>query len=284
MPNLPISHLPIATTLTGSNLIPVVRDGVTQQSELSHVFDSVDQIQFNTSSDTILSEVGKLYWNDQDGTLNLGLKGGTVSLQIGQEQLARVVNKTDGDLLESEFRVVRIRTVDEGGAQGQRPAVVLAQADNRANSTTVLGVVTETIGVNQEGFITITGQVRNIDTTGEKSYNSEETWLDGDLLFLSDTHPGFLTNVPPVIRPIPIGIIEYAHQNQGKLFVRPSMGTDLDEIHDVRITTGSLTTGSLLSYNGSLWVNEPSPILTSPNGTKFYLTVNDSGSLGTTPV
>jgi len=284
MPNLPISHLPIATTLTGSNLIPVVRDGVTQQSELSHVFDSVDQIQFNTSSATITETVGKLYWDDQEGTLNLGLKGGTVSLQIGQEQVVRVVNKTGADLLESEFRVVRIRTVGEGGAQGQRPAVLLAQADNRANTATILGVVTETIGNNQEGFITITGQVREIDTTGAKSWNEEETWLDGDLLFLSDAHPGFLTNVPPAIRPVPIGIIEYAHQNNGKIFVRPSIGTDLDEVFGVEITTGSLTTGSLLSYNGSPRGNEPAPYLSSPNGTQFRLIVDDSGNLGTTSV
>jgi len=61
---------------------------------------------------------GRLVWNNEDGTLDLGLKGGNVTLQIGQEQLARVVNKTGANLLESGYRAVRIRRVDEGGSQG----------------------------------------------------------------------------------------------------------------------------------------------------------------------
>ena len=64
--------------------------------------------------------VGTLTWNDTDGTADLILKGGNVTLQLGQEEVLRVVNKTGATLNEADFRAVRIRSVAEGGAQGQR--------------------------------------------------------------------------------------------------------------------------------------------------------------------
>ncbi len=96
-------------------------------------FSNIDFITFSTTA-VYTNEVGKIGWNDEDGTLNIGLKGGNVTLQVGQEQLQRVVNKTGADLLELEYKAVRIRRKDEGGTQGQRLAVVLAQGNNDANS------------------------------------------------------------------------------------------------------------------------------------------------------
>ena len=126
---------------------------------------SANRIGFNTGAG-LTAGVGQLTWNNEDGTLDLGLKGGNVTLQIGQETVARVVNKTGADLLESQYRVVRIRSTAEGGAQGQRLAVVLAQANNDAGSVDTLGIVTENIGDNQEGFVATSGLVRNINATG----------------------------------------------------------------------------------------------------------------------
>ena len=89
-------------------------------------------------------------WNDSDGTVDLGLKGGNVTLQVGQEQVLRVVNKTatNINLLEANYQAVRVT-----GAQGQRLKVDLAQAINDTLSAETIGLVTETINNNQEGFI-----------------------------------------------------------------------------------------------------------------------------------
>jgi hypothetical protein len=215
--------------------------------------DPVDYIQFYTAS-TQSNDIGRLIWNDADGTLDLGLKGGNVTLQIGQEQVARVVNKTGSNLLESQYRVVRIRRVDEGGSQGQRLAVVLAQANNDANSVDTLGIVTENIDNNQEGFITTSGLVRGINTTGSLQ---GETWLDGDLLYLSPTTPGVLTKVKPIApqHTIIMGYVVYAHNNNGKIFVKVDNGYELDELHNVRIS--GATGGDTLQYNATtnVWEN-----------------------------
>jgi len=217
--------------------------------------DDVDYIDFNTSA-AQAGDIGRLIWNDTDGTLNLGLKGGNVTLQIGQEEVVRVVNKTGSNLLESQYKVVRIRTQAEGGAQGQRLAVLLAQADTKHNHSGILGVVTENINNNQEGFITSFGNVNNINATGSLQ---GETWLDGDDLWLSDTVAGGLTNIEPTTHPVRIGYVLYSHAVNGKIFVSSDNGVDeLGELHDVQIT-GTTKGGSLLEYNTStsVWVDSP---------------------------
>lgn len=245
--------------------------------QISGSINNVDYIDFNTSSVVTQPVPGRLSWNDTDGTLDIGLKGGNVTLQIGQEEVARVVNKTGANLLESQYRAVRVRSVAEGGAQGQRLAVVLAQADNDANSATTIGVVTEDINVNQDGFITLSGQVRGINTTGTLQ---GETWTDGDVLYLSPSTPGYLTNVKPQApqHAVIVGYVEYAHNNQGKIFVKIDNGYEIDELHNVRINTGSLASGQLLIRSGSLWTN--SNQLTGSYGLTGSLTATSfTGSL-----
>lgn len=197
---------------------------------------SAEYLDLSTTT-THTAGVGELVWNDTDGTMDIGLKGGNVKLQVGQEQLARVVNKTSPliNLLESNYQVVVIT-----GATGQRLSVKLAQGNNDANSAGTLGVVTETINANQEGFITISGQVREINTTGSLQ---GETWSDGDLLFLSATTPGAITNIRPIApnHTVNIGYVEYAHAIHGKIYVKVDNGYELGELHDVD-TSESKTT------------------------------------------
>lgn len=215
---------------------------------------SLNSLTFNNAPVAPVTTPGSLSWNDQEGTLDLKMKGGNVTLQVGQENVIRVVNKTGGNLTQAGFKVVRVRKATEGGAQGQRLAVVLAQGDSEFDSTDVIGVVTEDIAVNQEGFVTTFGTVNGIDTTGAL-YG--ETWVDGELLFLSPTIAGGLTKVKPTApnHLVIVGYVQYAHQNNGKLFVKTETSYELDELHNVSITDPA--TGEVLAYNGTtgLWEN-----------------------------
>jgi hypothetical protein len=205
-------------------------------------------VLFNTSS-VATAGVGQLTWNDVDGTLDIGLKGGNVTLQLGQEQLIRVVNKTGANLLESQYRAVRIV-----GATGQRPSVNLALANSDITSETTIGLVTENIDNNQEGFITIEGLVRDINTTGALQ---SETWNDGDVLYLSPISSGQLTNVLPVspYHRIVCGYVVYAHSQHGKIYVKIDNGMHLTSLHDVNIVSAS--NGQALTYDSSsgVWKN-----------------------------
>lgn len=200
---------------------------------------------------TEASAVGKLKWNDTDGTVDLGLKGGNVTLQIGQENVIRVVNKTATNitLQESAYQAVRIT-----GAQGNRLKVDLAQATSDLLSAETIGLVTETIANNQEGFITTSGLIRGINTTGSLQ---SETWADGDILYLSPTVAGRITNVKPQApnHLVIIGYVVSAHITQGQIFVKVDNGYELDELHNVLIT--GATQGDILQYNSStqVWEN-----------------------------
>jgi hypothetical protein len=184
------------------------------------------QVTFDQTP-TGVGGVGIMRWNDTDGTLDLGLKGGNVTLQVGQEIVARVVNKTGADLLESGYKAVRISS-----AQGQRLAVQLAQANNDLNSVDTIGMVTENISNNEEGFITILGQLHEINTTGSLQ---GETWTDGDVLYLSPITAGAITNVKPSApdHMVVIGYVEYAHAIHGKIYCKTQNGYELEELHDV---------------------------------------------------
>ena len=231
----------------------------------------LNRIHFDTAAS--LSE-GMMSWNDADGTVDLTLKGGNVTLQVGQEEVIRIVNKTGATLNEADFRVVRVRSVAEGGAQGQRLAVVLAQADSDANSATTIGIVTETIANNAEGFITISGNVSEIDTTGAKSYGGLETWADGDILYLSPTHAGYLTNVKPVSpeHMVIIGWVVYSHSNHGKIFVKVDNGYEIDELHNVLITNVQNNQALIYKTSNNTWQNKPLI------NTQYYIPVSDGDS------
>ena len=214
-----------------TNLVPYT--GATNDVNLSEFGVQLGNIEFDLTPTNVPTTVGSLVWNDLAGTLDLKLKGGAVTLQIGQETVARVVNKTATNitLQEANYQAVRVT-----GAQGQRPKVDLAQANNDLNSTTTLGLVTENILNNQEGFITTSGQVQQVNTTGSLQ---GETWVDGDILYLSGTVAGRITNIKPIapIHTVIIGFVEYAHINQGKIFVKVDNGYELDELHNVSAAT-----------------------------------------------
>jgi hypothetical protein len=230
--------------------------------------------------------VAVMRWNDQDGTADLGLKGGNVTLQIGQEQVTRVVNKTGIDLLEANYQAVRI-----SGAQGNRLKVGLAQANNDANSADTIGIVTETINNNQEGFVTTSGLVRNINTTGSLQ---SETWLDGDMLYLSGTIAGQITNVKPSapIHTVIMGYVVRAHATQGQIYVKVDNGYELDELHNVYINNPLNNQGLFYETSTQLWKNKSidtalgyTPVSTTRqltiNGTTYDLSANRTWNVGT---
>lgn len=215
---------------------------------------TADQIALNVSPTGTLA-VGMTEWNDTIGSSQTLLKGGSVTLKNGVDLVARVVNKVTPNttLTKANYQVVKVT-----GAQGQRLAVDLAQGNNDLNSADTLGVVIETIATNQEGFIMTVGQIEGINTTGSLQ---GETWNDGDVLYLSPTTAGRMTNVKPngsTGHIVVLGYVEYAHANNGKIYVKIMNGWELDELHNVYINPATLANNDALIYESStdLWKNK----------------------------
>jgi len=53
---------------------------------------SANAVQFDTGATGITHAAGKMHWNDVDGTVELGMKGGNILQQIGLDQYVRVHN------------------------------------------------------------------------------------------------------------------------------------------------------------------------------------------------
>jgi len=231
--------------------------GATSDVNLGEFGIQLGNLEFDNTPTNVPTGAGSLNWNDTDGTLDLKLKGGNVTLQVGQEQVTRVVNKTATNitLLEANYQAVRIT-----GAQGQRLKVDLALATNDGLSAETIGLVTETIANNQEGFITTSGLVRGINTTGSLQ---SETWADGDILYLSGTTAGRITNVKSLspLHLVIIGYVVYAHITQGTIYVKVDNGYELDELHNVLLTSSA--DKDILAYESStsLWKNKTAAAL-----------------------
>ena len=236
----------------GSSFVPYT--GANANVNLGEYEIKVGQLTLDTSP-TGTAAVGTTRWNDSLGSTETTLKGGSVILKNGVDLVARVVNKVTPNttLTKAAYQVVKV-----SGAQGQRLAIDLAQANNDNNSADTLGVVTETIATNQEGFIITVGQLEGVNTTGSLQ---GETWADGNVLYLSPTTPGAITNVKPTGATghiVVIGYVEYSHAINGKIYVKIMNGWELDELHNVYINTGTLANNDALIYESStqLWKNK----------------------------
>ena len=200
--------------------------------------DNVDHITFDTTSTTPVTE-GTFVWNDGDGTLDLGLKGGNVTLQVGQQEYAMAYN-SDSVLL-TKGTVVYI-----SGSQGNRIAVKKASAVAEEGSRNTLGVVAESISVGNEGLILLSGVLHGLNTTASNA---------GATLFL-DTVPGQYTETRPLApnHTVIVGFAQRIHESQGSIFVKIDNGYEIDELHNISIT--DVSNGDLLVRDGEVWVNK----------------------------
>jgi len=214
---------------------------------------TADHIALNTSPSGAGFVVGATQWNNTDGTSETLLKGGNVTLKNGVDLVASVVNNTGIQLTKAAYQVVKI-----SGAQGQRLAVGLAQANNDNNSADTLGLAIETINNNAEGFIMAVGQILEVNTTGSLQ---GETWADGDVLYLSPSTAGKVTNIKPTGLTghiVIVGYVEYSHNVHGKIYVKIMNGWELDELHNVYINPSTKANNDALIYDStaSLWKNQ----------------------------
>jgi hypothetical protein len=161
-----------------------------------------------------------------------------------------VVNKTTDNLLASGYKVLKVQT-----AQGQRLAVDYALADSDANSADTIGIVYENINNNQTGKIIVIGELTGLNTTGSLQ---SETWTDGDLLFLSPTVEGGITNIKPTApnHSVIIGYVVYSHVNQGKIYIKIDNGYEIGELHNCYLPTPTHNDGIFWSSGTTRYENK----------------------------
>jgi hypothetical protein len=224
----------ISTNATPLNTASAI---VSRDSEKT--FD-ITGIDFDTST-SATTQVGRLAWDDGEGTLKVNLKGGNVDLDIGQENVVLCYNGSGSAM--SIGDVVYIQ-----GAQGQRPDITLASASSESSSKKTLGIVAEAIGAGNEGFVTTFGVVKGVNTFG---------FTEGAALWLS-TAAGEFTQTPPTTPDhlVFVGYCLKASSSTGRIFVEPQNGYEIEELHNVLITSASANDVLIYNSASSLWMNE----------------------------
>lgn len=194
--------------------------------------DTVQRLSFRTDQ-TYSDGLGTLSWDDTNGTLQLGLKGGNVSLQLGQESVQLVKHADNTGL--SNGKVVYLT-----GSSGGNLTVRYAQANSESTSANTFGVMTEDATGGNKGFCTTFGLVHNINTSN---------LTEGGMVWLSKDTAGAMTAVRPTApnNGVEVGFCVTKHATNGVIFVTVQNGYELDELHNVYVP--SPTNGQVLTYD-----------------------------------
>lgn len=193
----------------------------------------VDYIDFN--QDGITQLPGRITWDSNFGTLNVGLTGGNVNVPVGLAEYAQVFNGEVTTLTKGE--VVYI-----SGAQGDKIKVKRASNVSDDTSAKTLGVVAESIAASQIGYCITQGVVSNLNLG---------SFSTGDIVWLGATAGTFtVTKAQAPNHLVFVGVVLRANNGNGQLFVKPQNGYELGELHDVYIS-GTPSDGQTLAWNNT---------------------------------
>ena len=180
---------------------------------------------------------GRIFFGQEDGALEVYNNEADITLQVGQEFWVRSKNNSGGDILNGT--PVRI-----SGSQGDRVAIFPALAEDATNpnhdpfENHVIGVATHDILDTEEGYVTVQGIVRGVDTSG---FNA------GDILYLQTGSVGFRNSPPPFpYETVIVGIATKINGSNGFIFVEPREPVELERITGISGSVYSSPIGSLL--------------------------------------
>lgn len=176
---------------------------VISSEKRSTTFDYTDFVSGNVNP---AYKEGRLFYNNTEHSLSYYNNSSDMTLNIGQESVVYAVNKSGGALQNGQAVYI-------SGAQLNRPKLSLAIANDFSKSFNTLGLVTETsIPLNGMGYVTTQGLVNGINTSA---------FTEGDILWLSETTPGGLTNIEPThdYCKVRIGYCVVSHNTNGKILV-----------------------------------------------------------------
>ena len=207
-----------------------------------------DSITFNTAKDGTVG-VGEVEYNDTQGSLIQGLKGGNVTNVIGQQLHQRVNNRTGATL--SKGTAVYL-----SGSQENRITVAKAIATSDPTSANTFGIVAESIANNQSGYVITEGLITNINTSA---------LVEDSAVYLSPTVAGGLTSTKPQApqHSVYIGVCVKNSAGSGELFVSIKNGLEITELHDVRITSPVDKASLYYQSSEGLWRDTTAALLVS---------------------
>ena len=221
-----------------SNLVPYA--GASGDVNLGEWGMQLGNIEFDITPTAIPTSQGSLYWDAAAETLAIVMNG-TIQ-RVGEDLFYHVENQSGSSI--AKGTAVRF-----AGTVGNSGKLLIAPflADGSNPSSYFMGVASEAIANGASGRVQGFGKLRGINTTA---------FSEGDILYASTTVAGgFQTSIPVA----PNNIVQVAavisDANNGTIFIRPTIGSNINNDEGVKITTP--TNGQVLKYNSTsgLWEN-----------------------------
>ena len=181
---------------------------------------------------------------------------------IGGGDMYKSVYDTDNDGSVDKAETVQIivrnstgATLTKGqivylsGATGNRPNAVLSKADAESTSSKTIGWITANISDNSDGYVGVSGSAHDLDTSA---------FTAGDALWLSSSVAGGITATMPVQpnHSVFIGYCARSHPTQGRIVFKIQNGFELQELHNILITSVANNEGLFYDSGTSLWKNK----------------------------
>jgi len=241
---------------TGSTDNAIIRadgtGGSTIQGSVPTIDDNgkilADAFAFDTTP-TTTGGTGVIIWDSTESAPSVGFNANVLG-KLGVDSHVQVYNQTGSTI--AKRKVVR-----QSGSSGTKLKVDLALADGDANSATTIGITAESISNNSSGFIITAGLLTGVDTIA---------FTEGDVLWLSATSSGDITNVRPTqpAHGVRLGYCIKSSAGAGIIYVDILNGFELEELHDVLITSPADNSFLVYESSSSLWKDEgPSDAKTS---------------------
>lgn len=167
----------------------------------------------------------------------------TFPVLTSAEKLILVVHNNSGATI-TKGTVVYIN-----GASGNKPTIAKALAAGDATSAQTLGLVQADISNNSNGNVVLVGSIIDLNTS---------SFSDGQQLYLSGVTAGAYTATKTLAPThlVYVGVVTRAHPTQGVIEVKIQNGYELDEIHDVAISSKANNDGLFYESSTSLWKNK----------------------------
>jgi len=236
------------------------------------------------------SVISKVIKADSNGLL-VGIDGTASQYIAGDGTLIPFPVAGQAGTLVKEVRNISGATMTKGtivyinGANANKPTIAKALANSDATSARTFGLLQNDIANNSNGYCVVIGEISNLNTS---------SFTEGDQLYLSGTTAGAYTSTKTLAPThlVYIGKVTRSHATLGQIEVQIQNGYELDEIHDVAISSVANNQGLFWESATSLWKNKSiatilgyTPLTDARtitiNGTTQNLTANRTWSVGT---
>lgn len=249
MPDQKLSQLaassPATTPLTGAELVYVVQGGQQKGTTAQKIADKAPatNLAYDPATRLLTSSTGADVTLPEATQLAAGLLSAANQAKLDAITVDRATLTVAPVRNNTGSAIAKGVPVYVTGSSGTTKTIAPADASVEATAANTLGLTLEAISNNSDGYVVTEGPLTGVNTSG---------LTEGGLVFLSET-TGQLTSTRPTqpAHGVVLGwCVKAGAGTSGILYVKIDNGLELDELHDVLIS--SAVTGPQVLWRSSL--------------------------------